>query len=184
MNKAKPKQKRKYYFAYGSNLCIRQMASRCPGALRVGPVVLPDYKLTFHTHANIERSDGDQVHGAIYSITLDDERALDRYEGFPNYYGKYAFECDVKAQNGDVRRVTVMFYAMSMIRTGPPSATYLQTILDGFADWDLPTESVYQAVDDVEARMQSMWDEDDDADDEGENGWTERLHWIDRYLNK
>jgi hypothetical protein len=31
------------YFAYGSNLCVRQMALRCPDAGDPRPAVLPDH---------------------------------------------------------------------------------------------------------------------------------------------
>ena len=37
----------KYYLAYGSNLNIRQMQMRCPGAKPVGTMVLEDYELLF-----------------------------------------------------------------------------------------------------------------------------------------
>ncbi|MGH3525030.1 MAG: gamma-glutamylcyclotransferase family protein, partial [Mycobacterium sp.] len=31
------------YFAYGSNLCVRQMAHRCPGASDPRPAMLADH---------------------------------------------------------------------------------------------------------------------------------------------
>ena len=31
------------YFAYGSNLCMRQMARRCPGAVDPRPAMLTDH---------------------------------------------------------------------------------------------------------------------------------------------
>ena len=34
---------RHYYFAYGSNLCVRQMAHRCPGAVNPRPARLADH---------------------------------------------------------------------------------------------------------------------------------------------
>ena len=37
----------KYYLAYGSNLNIRQMQMRCPGAKPVGTMVLKGYELLF-----------------------------------------------------------------------------------------------------------------------------------------
>lgn len=40
--------KKKYYFAYGSNCNLDQMAFRCPKATVVGPVTLRNYRLTFN----------------------------------------------------------------------------------------------------------------------------------------
>ena len=37
----------KYYLAYGSNLNVRQMMHRCPGAKPVGKMVLEGYELLF-----------------------------------------------------------------------------------------------------------------------------------------
>ena len=39
--------KETYYFAYGSNMNLDQMAYRCPAASVVEPVYLEGYRLTF-----------------------------------------------------------------------------------------------------------------------------------------
>ena len=44
--------KKKYYFAYGSNCNLDQMAFRCPKATVVGPVTLRNYRLTFNGKSN------------------------------------------------------------------------------------------------------------------------------------
>ena len=38
---------KKYYIAYGSNLNIRQMRNRCPGAKPVGITMIPNYELLY-----------------------------------------------------------------------------------------------------------------------------------------
>ena len=38
---------KRYYIAYGSNLNIRQMKMRCPGARIIGTSVIEDYRLLF-----------------------------------------------------------------------------------------------------------------------------------------
>ena len=40
-------EKKKYYLAYGSNLNIRQMRYRCPGAKPIGITAIPDYELLY-----------------------------------------------------------------------------------------------------------------------------------------
>ena len=79
---------RRLYIAYGSNLSVDQMALRCPGAKIVGKAVLKDWRICFKTHADIEPREGCEVPVLVWEITPDDEKALDRYEGYPAYYIK------------------------------------------------------------------------------------------------
>ncbi len=77
--------KNSYYFAYGSNINLDQMADRCPDAQVVGPVVLEGYELLFRRggFATIQPCEGNKVHGLLWSITPECERSLDRYECAP-----------------------------------------------------------------------------------------------------
>ena len=74
------------YFAYGSNLNVLQMAQRCPDSVGISSAVLSDYKLVERSYADIEVAPGKCVHGALYEISENDLKNLDRYEGFPDYY--------------------------------------------------------------------------------------------------
>ena len=82
------------YFAYGSNLNLRQMQSRCPGARTVGRAVLPNHALAFggFSHAwggavaSVLRSKGSQVQGLLYELDDVDLKSLDRFEGHPFAY--------------------------------------------------------------------------------------------------
>ena len=81
------------YIAYGSNLNLKQMAKRCPTAKVVGAAVLYGKHLLFRgSHggavATVEPHRGGQVPVLVWEITPTDERALDRYEGFPFLYRK------------------------------------------------------------------------------------------------
>ena len=77
------------YFAYGSNLCPQQMENRCPGAIAIGPAVLPDHRLTFPRHsivwnagsADVVAAEGLSVEGALYELTQNHIDLLDAYEG-------------------------------------------------------------------------------------------------------
>ena len=78
----------KYYLAYGSNLNIRQMQMRCPGARPVGTTVLQGYELLLKgsktgSYLTIEKKRGGKVPGGIGQVTEQHEKALDRYEGVP-----------------------------------------------------------------------------------------------------
>jgi hypothetical protein len=76
-----------YYFAFGSNMCLAQMAERCPGSCYIGKAVLRGYRWQINQRhvANIVRADdGDNatvVEGLVFSITEQDRRTLDRKEG-------------------------------------------------------------------------------------------------------
>ena len=77
------------YFAYGSNLALAQMATRCPGSSYVGRAVLPDYRWQINErgYANVLPSPGSSVHGLVFELGNDpassssDEARLDRSEG-------------------------------------------------------------------------------------------------------
>lgn len=80
--------KKRYYIAYGSNLNTRQMRMRCPSARIIGTAEIPDYELLFKgsqigSYLTIEQKAGAKVPVAAWSVTAEDEAALDRYEGFP-----------------------------------------------------------------------------------------------------
>ena len=71
------------YFAYGSNLCIRQMDNRCPSNSKIGIGKLQGYRwiITQRGYANVVKSSNDDVWGVIYEISILDEEKLDVYEG-------------------------------------------------------------------------------------------------------
>lgn len=71
------------YFAYGSNLSIKQMATRCPESQYIGLAILPDYiwHINERGYANIAPCAGATVHGLVYKLSDDDESRLDRREG-------------------------------------------------------------------------------------------------------
>ncbi|KAF5532981.1 AIG2 family [Fusarium mexicanum] len=71
------------YFAYGSNLWLQQMASRCPESYYIGRAVLMDHRWQINSRgfANIIPCSGYNVHGLVYQVSVDDEARLDRNEG-------------------------------------------------------------------------------------------------------
>ena len=94
---------KRYYVAYGSNLNVRQMRWRCPGARIIGTSELKDYRLLFKgsktgSYLTIEPEVGCTVPVAVWEVTGQDELALDRYEGFPSFYYKKELVLDVKGE--------------------------------------------------------------------------------------
>lgn len=59
------------YFAYGSNLCAHQMASRCPDAGAPRPAVLSDHNWLINQRgvATVEPFAGNKVHGVLWQLS-------------------------------------------------------------------------------------------------------------------
>lgn len=87
-----PQQRRseRFYFAFGSNLHLGQMAKRCPESRYIGTAKLHDYRFQINQrgYANVVSSPGDCVEGLIYLLSLTDEARLDKSEGVPTAYQK------------------------------------------------------------------------------------------------
>jgi len=118
------------YIAYGSNMVEEQMAFRCPNARLIGMGQLPNHRLEFYLHATVERSRarGASVPVAVWEIDADDEKSLDRYEGFPTYYTKHKR----KVLMDDGSEIEGMVYIMNMIRPLIPHASYYNGIRDAY----------------------------------------------------
>lgn len=121
--------KKALYIAYGSNMDVAQMRYRCPTAELVGRAKLDGWQMLFKgsgsgCYATIEEKAGYTVPVLIWTITLQDERNLDCYEGFPNFYYKRALNVRV---NGKLSRA--MVYIMHEDRKcGAPSSSYYNVI--------------------------------------------------------
>ncbi|MDR0531378.1 MAG: gamma-glutamylcyclotransferase, partial [Oscillospiraceae bacterium] len=140
------REKRIIYLAYGSNLNIAQMAHRCPDARPWGTTLLRGYRLTFwgadnHAYATIVPAQGETVPVALWSVNAKDELSLDRYEGFPHLYRKEF----VKVPWGK-RTVSAMVYIMNRGKVGFPSKFYFETVFEGYDDFKLDPEPLFQAL--------------------------------------
>lgn len=73
----------KYYFAYGSNLYMKQMQRRCPNSKYVGFGRLPNFRWQINERgfANVVHTEGHWVDGLVYEIEDTDEEKLDISEG-------------------------------------------------------------------------------------------------------
>ena len=126
------------YIAYGSNMIEEQMAHRCPGAKLIGTGYLPNHRLEFYLHATVERTraHGAKVPVAVWEISKEDERNLDRYEGFPSYYIK----AQRKVRMMDGSELWGMVYIMNLIRPQPPTPAYYNGIYNAYVKLGLRSE--------------------------------------------
>lgn len=135
------------YIAYGSNLNLPQMSFRCPTAKVVGASEIKDYELLFRggrssAVATVEPLAGSNVPVLLWKIRPKDELALDRYEGYPNFYRKELFPVELCG-----RSVNAMVYVMNDGHSlGAPSDYYLNTILEGYKSAGFDSDFLEQAV--------------------------------------
>lgn len=130
---------KKYYIAYGSNLNVKQMKMRCPGANILGTTKLKDYELLFKgsktgSYLTIEKKEGSTVPVVIWEVTESDEKSLDRYEGCPIFYYKKEMKLQYKGiRTGKKRTVNAFVYIMHEENpVGVPSIYYMKTCIDGY----------------------------------------------------
>ncbi|OCB51224.1 replication protein [Mycobacterium malmoense] len=123
------------YFAYGSNLCVRQMAQRCPDAADPRPAVLSDHDWLINQRgvATVEPCAGNQVHGVVWQISDGDLATLDSAEGVPVRYRR-----DRLTVHTDDGPSPAWVYIDHRVTPGPPRPGYLPTIIDGAVQHGLP----------------------------------------------
>ena len=123
---------RKFYVAYGSNLSVEQMEFRCPNAEIVGVGRIKGWELAFGQHATIIPSKGSEVPALVWSVTDEDEKKLDKYEGFPIYYYKAEVPVEISSM-GQTVDVDAMVYIMTAKQKyGKPSQRYVDVIWRGY----------------------------------------------------
>ena len=142
------KMQTKLYVAYGSNINRAQMTYRCPGASYFASGVIKDYALQFkgypnNSHATIAQAYGASVPVVVWNITETDEKYLDIYEGYPQYYQKEI----VSVTLDDGTTVEAMVYVMDKSQSfGMPSVLYLRTIDQGYKDFGFDLDTLYSAL--------------------------------------
>jgi gamma-glutamylcyclotransferase len=128
-----------YYFAYASNLNQKQMQERCPDSKPLFRAVLPNYKLVFVDWsrqwrggvASIRLFRGEKLPGAVYEVSEQCLRRLDKYESSYNRFKVTVF-------NEDGTPVEAITYIKSgQPKEAKPSPEYLSIIQQGYRDWKI-----------------------------------------------
>lgn len=142
----------KYYLAYGSNLDIRQMALRCPGAEIAGTAVIEDYELLFkggygYAYLTIERKNGSTVPAGVWKVDEAHEAALDYYEGYPDFYYKREIRLPVKGTDGKTELKDCFIYIMhEQHKLAWPSESYVEGCRAGYRDFGFDAEFIDAAL--------------------------------------
>jgi gamma-glutamylcyclotransferase (GGCT)/AIG2-like uncharacterized protein YtfP len=138
-----------WYWAYGSNLSGEQMRSRCPRAIRFKDLSLAYGRLVFRGVADCQLTDNenDVIHGGLWYISKRCEEVLDRFEGISSkFYVKRWIKLKIQGEP-----VNAFFYKMNEEYVGedgimPPGPAYLDKIVRGYREFNLPLEALDNAL--------------------------------------
>ena len=151
----------RYYIAYGSNLSIEQMKVRTPDAVIVGTGMLKGWRLLFRQFATIKKSAKFNTPVLIWKISEQDEKNLDRYEGFPRFYVKKELTVAVTSLDGNhFGEVTAMVYIMSKKASeargiNPLPSKYYYSVLDaGYKTFGFDGKILIEAVKEAARQIQ------------------------------
>lgn len=135
---------KKYYFAYGSNLWLKQMNERCPENEKIGLAVLRGYRWMINTRgfANIALSKKDEVWGIVYTISKSDEITLDKFEGVSKgSYKKIKLDTFM-----DSNKLQCLVYIDPIVAEGKSKKEYNERINRGLEDSKLSKEYVEKYI--------------------------------------
>ncbi|MCD6194956.1 gamma-glutamylcyclotransferase [bacterium] len=128
------------YFAYGSNMNpCRMKKERRIDFSRQEHATLRGWKLKFNKiafrspeegYANIEKDEGSNVEGVLYTIKDADTKKLDRYEGYPDHYDRRKVK--VELDSGEEVKAVTYIAKPNKVEDGlKPSKSYLDHLLKG-----------------------------------------------------
>ena len=133
-----------YYFAYGSNMSPDVLGHASADGRFVGPARLADFRLAFTRDsrtwkagaADVVEAQGMCVWGALHELTHEFvETTLDPKEGAGVAYERT--EVDVECEGDTIRALTYVVVDKNLPEL-PPSADYVQKLIEGAAACGLP----------------------------------------------
>lgn len=141
------------YFSYGMNTNLDSMRVRCPQARSLGAAVLPHYRFEFKSFATVTPDMNNEAHGVLWEITDNCEKALDRLEGYPIYYGK--INVWVEYQGELVPCMTYLMYPEEEYNY--PSDGYISTLEQGYRAHGIDTKQINMALMALDDLNDNLW---------------------------
>ena len=141
ISRNKPQEQKTLYVAYGSNINLQQMASRCPNSKPVCAATLEDYKLVFCGCADCQPKKGEYTPVLVWEINEKDWPQLDMYEGYPNYYTKKKVEV-----NGHGEATIYVMTKENAVNKRPPSPGYYKGIQNGYLQNNMDLSKLQEAL--------------------------------------
>lgn len=134
-----------FYFAYGSNLLLGQMARRCPRSHALYPALARGWRWCIgeRGYATLAASSRAITHGALYALHAADESALDACEGVARgCYGKFFLDVEFSPEEGRIETIQALAYIDPRSAPGEASDEYLRRCINGAIEWGLPRQAV------------------------------------------
>ena len=132
------------YFAYGSNLCKKQMAARCPESEYLSAGILVDYSWLINArgYASVNPSKGAYVLGEIFALSDQDVGYLDVYESVAE--GMYTKQTlSIQTEDGSL---DCLVYIATDQNQGKPQTEYIFRINAGIKSANLPDDYVRKCI--------------------------------------
>ena len=137
-----------WYFAYGSNMNRTQVRQRAGEPAEEKLARLENFELNFDNVArggtgtgNIAAVEGRVVYGVLYRLTEEQLKKLDRFEGVPEHYRR----SEVNVLDAEGRKIAAQVYLARKVRRGlKPDRGYMQRIIEGAVEHDLPGDYIEQ----------------------------------------
>lgn len=105
-----------------------------------------------HSFATIESMAGKEVPIGLWEISARDEKSLDRYEGYPNFYHKTVLPSVL-----DGEELHAMVYIMDLaMPVGLPSTMYYNIVEKGYRDCGLDPAYLQAALRESMERLYSL----------------------------
>ena len=146
---------KRYYLAYGSNLNLNEMKSRCSSARKIGTTILNDYRLVYkgskdeEAFLTLEQAKDSSVPLGIFELSIKDIVNLDRYEGYPFLYSKKYIL--IKIGN---KTVKALVYIMNdNFDYHLPSEDYILSCIEGYQDFGFDTQILAGALKDTKENL-------------------------------
>ena len=138
-------------FAYGSNMLIKKLRSRCPSAVKIGVCKIKKHVLKFHKvskkdhsgkcDCEFTESETAEVYGVLFRIPKSEETKLDEIEGLGKGYEKKPIPVTTIEEGKDT---AVMYYATDEAKdpNKKPYVWYLNQVIEGAKENCLPDDYI------------------------------------------
>ena len=124
------------HFAYGSNMSVRDMRARCPGAVVLGVATLTGWRFVINPdgYGSIARAPGGIVYGVLWRLGPRELAAINAYENVAG--GLYIRRMLPVLRGGS--RETALVYIARRSGEGTPRPGYIELVVAAARDWKLP----------------------------------------------
>lgn len=143
-----------YYFAYGSNMNLKQMEERCgKNAKFLKRAFLKGFKFVYDGYsvtrkgavANIIETgnESDIVWGGLFEIDKECNDKLDRFEGYPKAYNRKV----VPVHDDEGNTYCAIVYYRTGEKEAKPSESYKEVVIKGAIDCGIPEDYIVKFLD-------------------------------------